>query len=91
MSAKALEILKSKMSLKERRQFVANCKKLNPGWENKIDGRILYIYYNGAGCGLFSGSVSFGWIISKEGYDYWHAIYKRFTREELSTKINLNE
>ena len=89
MSAKVLKILKSKMSLKERQQFVANCKKKNPDWEKKIDGRDLYIYYKP--CGLFNSTISFNWHYSKEGYDYWHAIYKRFTGEELRTEINLNE
>ena len=91
MSAKALEILKSKMSLEERRQFVANCNKQNPDWEKKIDGRTLGVYYTGTGAGLFSGTISFRWYLSKEGYNYWAVIYSRFTREELKTKINLNE
>jgi len=91
MSAKALEILKAKMSLKERRQFVANCKKLNPDWEKKINGRTLSVYYSGTGCGLFSATMSFSWHFSKEGYKYWSAIYGRFTKEELKTRINLSE
>ena len=91
MSAKALEILKAKMSLKERRQFVANCKKLNPDWEKKINGRTLSVYYSGTGCGLFSATMSFSWHLSKENYGYWRDIYNRFTGEERSTKINLNE
>ena len=89
MSAKALEILKSKMSLKERRQFVRNCKKQNPGWEKKIDGKNLSTYCDGIG--LFSATISFSWYMSKEGRDYWQNIYRRFTREELRAKINLNE
>ena len=80
MSAKALEILKSKMSLKERRQFVRNCNKQNPGWEKKIDGKNLSTY--DYGLGLFSGTISFRWCSSKEGYNYWKKIYRRFTREE---------
>jgi len=89
MSAKALEILKAKMSLKERRQFVKNCKKDNPSWEKKIDGKDLSTYYKGVG--LFNSTISFRWYMSKEGYNYWSAIYLRFTKEELKTKINLSE
>ena len=89
MSAKALEILKSKMSLKERRQFVANCNKQNPDWEKKIHGRELNVYSKSNG--LFNGAVSFIWSSSKEGSGYWSAIYRRFTQEERITKINLNE
>ena len=89
MSAKALEILKSKMSLKERRQFVRNCKKLNPDWEKNIDGKKLSTYDDGLG--LFSATISFSWYMSKEGCDYWAAIYYRFTGEELRTEINLNQ
>jgi len=96
MSAKALEILKSKMSLKERRQFVANCKNQNPGWEKKINGMSLKVLNFNIGAiairfGFFSHTASFNWMDSKEGDDYWHIIYKRFTEEELSTKINLKE
>jgi hypothetical protein len=95
MSAKALEILEAKMSLKERRKFVANCNKQNPDWEKNIDGRTL-----GGGGGsafdqsrasLFNQNVSFFWMDSKEGHVYWYSIYLRFTDEELSTRINLNE
>ena len=89
MSAKALEILKSKMSLEERQRFVRNCNEQNPDWEKKINGRILDIYYNGIG--LFSGTISFGWVNSNEGYYYWASIYMRFTISELRTEINLNE
>jgi len=89
MSAKALEILKSKMSLKERRQFVANCNKQNPGREKRIDGKDLSTYYNGVG--LFHSTTSFSWYMSKEGRDYWAAIYRRFTPEERKTKIKLSE
>ena len=89
MSAKALEILKSKMSLKERRQFVRNCKKQNPGWEKNIDGRELSLYSELRG--LFNSTISFNWMISNEGLDYWRSIYDRFTPEERKTKINLSE
>ena len=89
MSAKVLKILKSKMSLKERQQFVANCNKQNPGWENEIHGRELNVYSNS--CGLFHASISFYWYLSNEGSDYWQNIYDRFTPEERSTIIdNLN-
>ena len=94
MSAKALEILKSKMSLKERRQFVRNCNKFNPDWEKNIDGIGLGMYVFDKGLpldGLFLGVKSFDWYLSKEGISYWKAIYKRFTGEELRTIINLNE
>ena len=89
MSAKVIEILKSKMSLKERQQFVANCNEQNPGWEKKIDGRRLAIYSEPRG--LFNSNISFNWYMSKQGYIYWEKIYDRFTQEELSTKINLSE
>jgi hypothetical protein len=87
MSAKALEILKAKMSLEERQQFVANCNKQNPEWEKNIDGKML----GTGGIGLFHSTVSFRLLSSKEGFEYWQSIYLRFTDEELSTRINLKE
>lgn len=83
MSKQALEILKSKMTLEERKKFVENCVKQNgEEWWKSFDGRSIGQVFN---CINFS----FSWSSSNQGNNYWLQIYNRFTDEEKSTIIQL--
>jgi hypothetical protein len=84
MSNKAIEILKSKMTLDERKEFVRECERQNgKDWWKKLHGIKLLA--------LFMSDNSFIWRESKKGGAYWLEIYNRFALEELNTAINLNE
>jgi hypothetical protein len=87
MSKKAIEILKSKMTLEERKLFVENCKEQNGLLcQNKMTPIALINIL-----GMFNPGNSFSWVETKQGDAYWFEIYKRFTHEELSTPINFEE
>jgi hypothetical protein len=87
MSKKAIQILKSKMTLKERKLFVENCKEQGGLiMQDKMDNR----YANNLKS-LFCLKNSFAWSNTKDGYKYWVSIYDRFTFEEFQTTIDFNE
>jgi hypothetical protein len=85
MSNKAIEILKSKMSLEERQEFV-NESTLRHGekFYQEFDGRNLYHIFQ-------YRWLTFDWDKTKKGRDYWESIFNRFTYEELNIEIKLKE
>jgi hypothetical protein len=85
MSKKAIEILKSKMTLDERKEFVRECERQNgKDWYMGLDGFNIWHLF-------MVKSNSFSWEESEKGLNYWNKIRNRFTDEEESTVINLNE
>jgi hypothetical protein len=85
MSKKAVEILRSKMTLEERKEFIDECVRYNgENWWKSIDKESI--------SDLFAWPKnSFIWYSSRNGHSHWTQIYNRFTEEELVTIIYLNE
>jgi hypothetical protein len=82
MSKKAIEILKKRMTLKERKEFVRECERQNgKDWWKKLHGIKLLA--------LFMPDNSFIWRESEKGGAYWIEIYNRFALEELDIIIDL--
>ena len=90
MNKEAKEILKAKMSREELIQLV----RVRFSMKIKlIEGKLSISPYPFR---LQKFDIDrllggFIWEDSPQGHDYWSVIYRRFTREELKTKINLSE
>ena len=87
-SIKAIDILKKRMTLEERRKFVANAQRQ----EGEDWWRMLNKSSIGEGItthGFLSEKIM-SWDHSLEGWDYWHEIAQRFSIEELNTIIDFD-
>jgi len=85
MSKKAVEILRSRMTLEERKEFIDECVRYNgENWWKSIDEEDIGDLFN-------YPKNSFIWSSAKNSTNYWREIYNRFTEEELGTIIYLNE
>lgn len=84
MSKVIISVMKKKMSLEERKQFIHNIETeygTIEVWLEKINGKRLI--------DMFDCFYSFTWH-KHEGFQYWEKIYKRFNLSELDFIVDTN-
>lgn len=84
INPEAIRVLKEKMTLGERQQFVRNCTIQQGSIINdEMMGNSIYFL-------LCHQKNSFKWESSNEGLFHWAFLMKRFTTEELLTRVFLD-